>query len=82
MAREELALPRGAAIEFEDLETGGTVVTNADAVAADYQRNVNAFLARVERDIAREGLDYLRVATGEPLEPALRRLLVMRRGGG
>jgi uncharacterized protein (DUF58 family) len=82
MAREELALPRGGAIEFEDLETGTTVVTNAEAIAAEYQRNVNAFLARVEQDISREGLDYLRVTTGEPLEPALRRFLVTRRGGG
>jgi uncharacterized protein (DUF58 family) len=81
MSREELALPAGEAIEFEDLETGSTVVTNADAVARVYAAKVRAFLTRMESAVTREGLDYLRLVTGEPLEPALRRFLVGRRGG-
>jgi uncharacterized protein (DUF58 family) len=81
LAREELALPTGKAIEFEDLETGRTVVTNPDAVARAYAANVAMFLSRMEAAVAREGLDYLRLVTGEPLEPALRRFLVGRRGG-
>jgi uncharacterized protein (DUF58 family) len=81
MSHEELALPAGKAIEFEDLETGHTVVTNADAVAKAYAANVQGFLTRMESSVTREGLDYLRLVTGEPLEPALRRFLVGRRGG-
>jgi len=81
MSREELTLPAGGAIEFEDLETGTTVVTNADAVSRGYAANVDRFLTRMQSAITREGLDYLRLVTGEPLEPALRRFLVGRRGG-
>ena len=81
MAREELTLPRGGAVEFEDLETGGTLVTNPDAIAEEYARNVRAFLVRTKQAIEREGLDYVRLVTGDPLEPALRRFLVGRRGG-
>ena len=81
MAREELTLPPGGAIEFEDLESGRTLVTNAEASAREYERNVQDFLARVQSSVAREGIDYLRLITGDPLEPALRRFLVGRRGG-
>jgi uncharacterized protein (DUF58 family) len=81
MAREELSLPKGGAIEFEDLESRRTLLTNADAVRAQYERNVGEFLDRVHSSVAREGLDYLRLVAGEPLEPALRRFLIGRRGG-
>lgn len=81
LAREELRLPGGGAVEFEDLETGRTVVTNPDAVATAYAANVGQFLARTRSAVTREGLDYLRLVAGEPLEPALRRFLVGRRRG-
>jgi hypothetical protein len=57
------------------------VVTNAAAIADAYAANVTEFLARVQQAVAREGLDYLRLITDEPLEPPLRRFLVGRRGG-
>jgi uncharacterized protein (DUF58 family) len=82
MAREELKVPQGGAVEFEDLETGARLFTNADEIAPEYERNVAAFLTRVQGAITREGIDYLLLTTGEPLEPALRRFLVRRRGGG
>jgi len=81
LAREELTLARGGATEFVDLETGATLVASPDAAGESYERAMRAFLARVEQAIRREGLDYLRLTTGEPLEPALRRFLVQRRGG-
>ena len=81
LAREELTGPRGSAIEIEDLETGATIVTNADAIASQYEDNVATFLRGVQESATREGVDYLRLVTGEPLEPALRRFLVGRRGG-
>jgi uncharacterized protein (DUF58 family) len=82
MAVDELTLSRGGSVQFEDLETGALLMTNADAVKPAYERSVAEFLHRVEQSVAREGLDYLRLITGEPLEPALRRFLVTRRGGG
>ena len=81
MAAEELTLPRGTAVEFEDLETGAKLVTNASAIAGDYERHVRTFLADVEQATSREGVAYLRLMTGQPLEPGLRRFLVARRGG-
>ena len=81
MAREELDLPTGGAAEFEDLETGRTLVTNPDAVGARYRQAIAMFLSRVQQSVQREGLDYVRLITGDPLEPALRRFLVGRRGG-
>ena len=41
---------------------------------------LGAWLTSVEREIRRDGIDYLRVITGDPLEPALRRFLIGRRG--
>lgn len=81
MARDELLLPSSGAVEFEDLETGATLVANPAAIGSIYESNVRAFLARTEQAIVSHGLDYLRLVTGEALEPALRRFLVGRRGG-
>ena len=80
VAREELVLPAGGATEFVDLETGATLIASPDAMAAEYRGAFETFLARTRNSIEREGLDYLRVVTGEPLEPPLRRFLVGRRG--
>ena len=80
MAHEELALPAGGAIELEDLESRAVLSTNTDAVAADYAHSIAGFLAHVQASVVREGLDYLRLLTSEPLESALRRFLVGRRG--
>ena len=79
IAREELALPRGRAAEFVDLETGATLFASPDAIAAEYRSAVDEFLKRVRQSIEREGVDYLRLVTGESLERALRRFLVGRR---
>lgn len=81
MAREEMTLPRGGAAEFVDLETGATLVTSPDAIGPEYRAAVQAFLSRAQQAIEREGLDYVRLVTREPLEPALRRFLIGRRGG-
>ncbi len=78
MARDELDLPRGGSTEFVDLETGAALVATAGAIADDYRRALGAFTRRVRQAIEAEGLDYLRLVTGDPLEPALRRFLVGR----
>lgn len=80
VSREELTLPSGGAIELVDLETGQRLITNPDAVAADYGRRVDGFLRGVKESVEREGLDYVRLLADEPLEPVLRRFLIGRRG--
>jgi uncharacterized protein (DUF58 family) len=79
LAREEIEIDRLNAGEFVDLETGARLVVDPRAAAPSYTRAWNAFLGRVAKRVTREGLDYLRLVTGEALEPALRRFLVARR---
>ena len=79
LASEELALPADGAAEFEDLETGGTLVVDPGTAASAYAQAVNAWLQRLERELVGEGIDYLRLTTGDPLDVTLRRFLVARR---
>jgi uncharacterized protein (DUF58 family) len=79
--RDERSLPGRGATEFVDLETGASLVASAATIGREYETAFAAFLERVQRAMVREGLDYVRLTTGEPLEPALRRFLVERRGG-
>jgi uncharacterized protein (DUF58 family) len=81
MARDELALRDRGTTEYVDLETGSALVANPDQLARAYAASVAAFLSRIESAVVREGVDFLRLTTGQPLEPALRRFLVHRRGG-
>ena len=81
LAPEEVTLPPGGAVEFEDLETGARLVVNPSVLRPEYESAVAQFLDSVRRAVEGEGLDYVRLLTNEPLEPALRRLLIERRGG-
>ncbi|MFA5909320.1 MAG: DUF58 domain-containing protein [Vicinamibacterales bacterium] len=82
LAREELALDVGGAAEFVDLESGRTLMVQPSAVREGYTAAVRQWLAKVQREVTRDGMDYVRLVTGAPLEPALRRFLMSRRGGG
>lgn len=82
LAREELSLDVGGAAEFVDLETGRTLMVQPSAVRDGYTAAVQQWLAKVRDAVTRDGMEYLRLVTGEPLEPALRRFLMQRRGGG
>jgi uncharacterized protein (DUF58 family) len=80
LAREELTLGVGGSAEFVDLETRRTLMVQPAAARESYVAAVNKWLVSVEQQLRREGIDYLRLITGDPLEPALRRFLVGRRG--
>lgn len=82
LAREELALDVGGAAEFVDLESGRTLMVQPSAVREGYTAAVQQWLAKVQREVTRDGMDYVRLVAGAPLEPALRRFLMSRRGGG
>ncbi len=82
LARQELTLGINGAAELVELETGRTLIVQPSTAREAYTTNVGRWLADVERQITKDGLGYLRLVTGEPLEPALRRFLVSRRGRG
>jgi hypothetical protein len=79
LAAEELTLPAEGAAEFEDLESGRTLMVDPDLARPDYARSVSEWLAHVRRDLSAEGLDYLRLTTADSLDGVLRRFLVARR---
>jgi uncharacterized protein (DUF58 family) len=81
LAAEEVSLDVGGAAEFVELESGRRLMVQPSAVRESYTAAFGQWVAGVERQIARDGLDYLRLVTGEALEPSLRRFLVGRRGG-
>jgi uncharacterized protein (DUF58 family) len=81
LAREELTFDIGGAAELVDLESGRTLQVQPSAVRAGYTAAMQQWLATVQDTVTRDGIDYLRLITGEPLEPALRRFLMHRRGG-
>jgi uncharacterized protein (DUF58 family) len=81
LAPEELTLDVGGAAEFVDLESGRRLLVQPSAVRQSYTVRLHAWLSNIERTLRAEGIDYLRLITGEPLEPALRRFLLQRRGG-
>ena len=80
LAREEVTLDVGGAAEFVDLESGRKLLVQPSAARESYVAAVARWMEDVERQLRREGIDYLRLITGDPLEPALRRFLVGRRG--
>ena len=81
LARAELALDVGGAAEFVDLESGRTLLVQPSTVRDGYTTAVQQWLATVHDTVTRDGMEYLRLVTGAPLEPALRRFLMHRRGG-
>jgi uncharacterized protein (DUF58 family) len=80
IAREEQTLDVGGAAEFVDLESGRTLMVQPSAAREAYMAAFAKWLAEVEQQVRRDGIDYLRLVTGEPLDAALRRFLVGRRG--
>jgi uncharacterized protein (DUF58 family) len=82
LSTEELSLDVGGAAEFIDLETGRKLLVQPSSARESYARAFGAWRSSIERELRRDGIDYLQITTGEPLEPALRRFLIGRRGSG
>ena len=80
LAPEELTFDVGGAAEFVDLESGRRLLVQPSGVRESYTVRLHAWLSNIERTLRAEGAGYLRLVTGEPLEPVLRRFLVERRG--
>jgi len=78
LAADEVELPRVGAVEFVDAETGRAVVVQAETAAPAYAERIRLWLRDFEKDVRREGFDYVRVTTADDLERKLRRFLVSR----
>jgi uncharacterized protein (DUF58 family) len=78
LSREEISFAVGGAAEFVDLETGRKLLVQPSAIRDAYTASFAAWLTRLETQIRRDGMDYVRVTTDEPLEAALRRFLIRR----
>jgi uncharacterized protein (DUF58 family) len=82
VARQELTLDAGGAAEFVDLESGRRLLVQPSEMRAGYRVAVEQWIATVRDTITRDGMEYLQVVAGEPVEPVLRRFLMSRRGTG
>lgn len=80
LAREELTLGIGGAAEVIDLETGRTLEVQPAAARDAYVLAVDRWLTSVQQQLQRDGIDYVRLIAGEPIEAPLRRFLVERGG--
>jgi len=80
LSREELTLDVGGAAEFVDLESGRRLMVQPSSARDAYVDRVARWLTTIEEQLRRDGIDYVRLMTDEPLEPSLRRFLVTRRG--
>jgi uncharacterized protein (DUF58 family) len=80
LTRDELEFPFTADVEFEDLESGQTVLAGG-AAAAEYRRQFAEFVERWRARCARYQIDYTRVMTDAPLDVGLRSYLLRRTGG-
>lgn len=81
LTRDELAFPYAGDVEFEDLETGARLRTGGGEAADRYRAAFGAFLERWRARCLKDGIEYTRVLTDQPLDAALRTYLV-RRGKG
>jgi uncharacterized protein (DUF58 family) len=79
VSRIELEFPYARDVEFADLETGQTIVVNADAARRDYTDVVSAFAERCRKRATAEGIQYSLVVTDTPPEHTLRHFLLARR---
>jgi uncharacterized protein (DUF58 family) len=78
LTRDEIEFPFDEDIEFEDLETGRTVLAAGEGSGPSYRRRFADFLERWRTRCAGHGIDYTRVTTDVPLEAALRSYLLKR----
>lgn len=74
----ERDLPWTAPGNFEDSETGVRMPLRPDELRKQYQEIFDAHRSELARELSREGIDYVPVATDQPLDAALRTFLDLR----
>lgn len=78
--RAERELAHRGMIEFRDLETGETLLADADQIRRAYIKRVARTIELFEQEFARAGTDYIALDTSEPLDKALAIYLRSRKG--
>jgi uncharacterized protein (DUF58 family) len=78
LSREEIDFPYRGDIEFEDVESGQTVLTRAATVAPTYRAAMSAFVERWRSRCASYGIDYTSAVTDLPPDEVLRTYLLRR----
>jgi len=78
LSREEITFPYSGDIEFDDLESDGRRVLDADDAAGRYRDAMATFVARQRTDAHRDGHDYALLPTDVAPERALRAYLLRR----
>ena len=78
LSRDEIKFPFSGDVEFQDLETGQSIVANPGAMAPAYRRDVAGFLEHWRSRCASHGIDYTRAITDMPLDAVLRGYLLKR----
>ena len=76
----ERRLPIGGSVRFQDLETGGELVTQADEIRPAYQAAVESWLAELDHGCQTREADRVVMTTDEPLVGALHNYLARRAG--
>jgi uncharacterized protein (DUF58 family) len=71
LAGEEKQLVPSGLIEFRDLETGETLVADADAIRREYRERLETSCAFYRAEFLKTGIDYCELDTSEPLDRAL-----------
>ena len=86
--RQELAFDFDRPIRFADLESPFEIVTDPAVIASAYRKELDGWLAAVQRGSREFGVDYRRVATDADYEQVLAEFLLQRQrptsaaGGG
>jgi uncharacterized protein (DUF58 family) len=79
--RMERMLEKRGLVEFHDLETGETLIADADRVRRAYLERVNEMRSFYRREFESAGADYVELDPSEPLDQALAMYLRKRKSG-
>ena len=75
----ELDLSASKGAEFEDMETGETIIADPRALGDEYKRVMSAFIEQYRQPCVEMNIDYRVVNTGNPLDTFVRAYLEERR---
>ena len=79
--RAEKLLEKRGTFEFHDLETGETILADADRIRRDYIERMEAARSYFRHEFERIGADYAELDPSEPLDKALAIYLRRRKAG-
>ncbi|MGA9994868.1 MAG: DUF58 domain-containing protein [Pyrinomonadaceae bacterium] len=69
--RTEKSLDQHGLHEFRDLETGATLLADADRIRQDYAERIRDLCSFYRHELERAGADYVELDTSAPLDKAL-----------